>query len=285
MNTETIENPAANAAEKNPLAAIATLVAPRTEELMRPATTSRATAEMITVTNDQDREFAVEEIQSIKAAAKRLEERRTSITGPLTATMRAVNALFAPASSALEAAEKLLKDKVLTYDREQERIAAEARRAAEARARAEQEAARVAAAALAQKAEEEARAQREAADAAAAAGNQEQATILDIQAAATQQAASEAAAEVQRVAYQAPTIAVSAPVKTGTSTRAKWTAELVDFLKLVQHVAQHPEHLGLLEFNQSAANKLASALQSNTNVPGMRVNSDSVLAVRAKKAA
>lgn len=274
--------PAAQA-HGSPLAAIATLVAPSSAEIMRPAETGAKTAELITITNAEDRQFAIEEIQALKEAEDRLEAKRTAITGPMNAALKAINALFKPASEALIAAQSVIKRKVVAFDTEQARIAAASRAKAEAEAREAQRKAAAEAAAKAAEAEAAARVLQEQAQAAADAGNLESAAILDLEAATVQQEATQAVAQAH-VATYAPTVAYTAPAKTGTATREVWKAELTNLHELVKHVAAHPEHINLLSFDQSAGNTLAKALKNGLNVPGLRATMETSLAVRRKAA-
>lgn len=289
MNTATTEIlDAATAAPANPLAAIATLQAPDRAAIMKPADSAAAMAASITITSAVDRELAVEELGTIKATLKGLDERRRTITDPLNAATNAVNALFKPAREALEAAEQVIKGKVLTYDQAEAKRLEDERKAAEEKARKEREAAAAAAAKAAEEAEAAARQQRAAAEAQAAAGNHEAAAALEL-AAAEQQAS--AAAQVAEVAAAASTkVIIPAPVASpkvggkGTATRTKWTAEVTNLLELVKHVANvDPSLINLLAVDQKAADKLASALEAQLKVPGLKAVSSQSLSVRAPR--
>jgi hypothetical protein len=92
----------------------------------------------------QDETDLAEILGVIKDKAKDLEEKRTTITGPLNAAKRAVDALFRPARDALEEAERIIKGKLAQADRRRE----EARRAAQLQLQAAAQAAQVNPAAL-----------------------------------------------------------------------------------------------------------------------------------------
>lgn len=74
----------------------------------------------------EDEQDLADILGAIKSKSKDLEEKRTSITGPLNLAKRAVDALFRPAKNALEEAETIIKGKLAQADRRRE----EARRAA-----------------------------------------------------------------------------------------------------------------------------------------------------------
>jgi hypothetical protein len=66
-------------------------------------------------------------------------------------------------------------------------------------------------------------------------------------------------------------IAKTTPKVSGVSYREIWKAECVSLLHLVRHVAEHPEHLNLLQANGTALNQLARAQKSGLKLPGVRV--------------
>lgn len=67
------------------------------------------------VLTEDDQNFAAEMLRDVKAKFNLLEEKRTSITKPMNAALRAVNALFKPPQEALEKCEKILKQKIAGY--------------------------------------------------------------------------------------------------------------------------------------------------------------------------
>ena len=138
----------------------------------------------------------------------------------------------------LEEGRKILKQKMIAYQNECERIRREEQRRleAEARKRAEEDA-------LALAAEAEAEGDSEAAEAIIAAP-------LDV-----------APVMAQKVA--------PAPSRL-TAGRSVWSAELVNMQALVKAVAEGKQPITLLLPNQVALNKLASALKQSMNVPGVK---------------
>jgi len=176
-------------------------------------------------------ELASDDLKQVKALQKEVEEKRTSITGPLNQAVKAVNDLFRAPKDYLEKAEATLKRAMVTWTTEQERLAAEARAKAEEAARAERE--RLAA--IEREQAEAARKAQEEAQAAAAAGDQEAAAAAMAAAQAAEQQAAVAAMTANVVTV---TPAVEAPAKvTGISGRINYSAEVTDLLALVQAVA------------------------------------------------
>lgn len=282
MNTTTSAEAAAIAeAPVNPLAQISTLQSPDRAAVMKPADQARTVAELMTVTNAIDRELAVEEIQSIKASLQELERRRRTVTDPLNQAVKAVNAIFKPATDALEAAESTLKNKVIGFDRAEEQRIAEQRRVADEKARKEAADAAAAAADAAAKAEAAAREAQDKAQAEAAAGNFEAAAAHEMVAAQAQSQAAEVVAAAATAVTAAPA-PIAAPVRKGTASRVKWSAEVTSLIELVQHVAKHPDLIGLLQVDQRAADKMAGALEAQMAIPGLKPVSTSSLAVRSK---
>lgn len=107
------------------------------------------------IANAADYQGAAGELGKIKAAQKRLDELRKSMTRPIDEAKRRIMDLFRRPTEDLEAAERAIKQAMVTYQREQERIRLEEQRKADEAARKERErlAAQAAKAAEAGKAE------------------------------------------------------------------------------------------------------------------------------------
>ena len=214
-------------------------------------------------------ELAADELKAIKKKSKDLEEQRTSITGPIKTALKAVNNLFRAPSDFLEQAEKVIKVKMLAYQTEQERIAAEERRRAEEAIRQEQ--ARLAR----ESAEKEAEAKKEA-DRLLSEGNAEKAAEVQANA-AIEMANLTATAQVMTAPVAAPSVAKVS----GISTRGVWKAELTDKAALVAFIAQNPQFLNLVDVNTSGINQMAKAMKETMNIPGIRAFEERALASRA----
>jgi hypothetical protein len=192
-------------------------------------------------------EFAAAQLVEYKRQSEALEARRVAITGPMNVALRNVNALFKPVMDRLDEASRLLRSRLLDFNRKEQQRIAEENAARERAAREAREAI-------------EARA-REAANA----GRAEEAFAL------------KAGASV----LTAPVAPMRAAKVAGVSTRTNWTADCTDLATLVAYVAQHPEYLNLLQANQQAITALAKAQKSALAIPGIRAYDRGGVAIRA----
>lgn len=215
-----------------------TITRPDEAALSRTAAAALAMVESFEVTDVATFELAAEELTSIKKRATKLDEQRKAITKPLDEAKAATMALFKPAIEVLTKAEGILKGKMLNWQQE------EARKAAEARAEAERlaQAARDRLAAEAEKLEAE--------------GNVGEAAVK------------RTVAEL----VVAPAAAIAEPAKVaGVSTRTAVDFEVVDLLSLVQHIAQNPELIGLLATDSVKLRAYVKGLGTACKLPGVRV--------------
>lgn len=221
-------------------------------------------------------ELASEDLKQVKALQKEVEEKRTSITGPLNQAVKAVNDLFRSPKEYLDKAEATLKRAMVTWTSEQERLAAEARARAEAEARAERE--RLAA--IEREQAEAARKAQEEAQAAAAAGDQEAAAAAMAAAQAAQEQAA-VAAMTANVVTVAP--AVEAPAKvTGISGRINYSAEVTDLLALVQAVAAGTAPIECLQADAKFLGAQARAFKKAGQLyPGVMAVAERSISARA----
>jgi hypothetical protein len=207
-----------------------------------------------------------------------------------------------PAIEANEAAYKILGDKLLTYQAEEERRAAEARREAEEAQRKARQEAEAKAAAERAKADEQARELRrkaqeaeEAQRKAIAEGNAKAAAKAAADAAKAAEQANAVVENAEAKATEAvleaaamPAAQVEAPAKlAGFSSRKNWGAELSSTEEaavkaIAATLEAHPERIALLSLNMKAANAMAKALESNFNIPGLRAVNNPVAASRSK---
>ena len=200
------------------------------------------------ITTPETAVAAAGDLKLIKGLSKELEAKRTAITGPINQALREVNALFKPAKEWLAQAERLLKDKLLTYSAEQDRIARERQAEADALARKEREKLERRAA----KAEEK--------------GKAEKAEVLRDVAETT----------------AAPVIESAAPKLDGIATRETWKAVVTDELALIRHIAiERNDLLPLLEIDQSGLNAWARRLKDELDLPGVEVRKETSIAARA----
>lgn len=275
------------------------------------------TAALFTITDNDSAVMANDELQRVKARAKELDTLRKGFVAPARTILDNAAALFNPAIESCAKAESILKGALLTWTQaEAARVAAERRQREDAERAARQRAQEEAAAAQRRAQEEAASKRREAEEAerqrvaAVAAGNAAAAQEAAARTAALQQQA-EAAVENGNAEAQAslilaaavPEAATTAPAAKmkGLSTRKNWGAELApNFTEETAKLAicraivgftedingkpvTHPPRadlLGLLSLDMSAANKLAKALEHNTNVPGLVARNNPAVASR-----
>lgn len=222
-------------------------------------------------------DMASSQLSSLRAIGERFDKERREITDPLRGVIEKINARYMPAIKACKEAADYVSGLLSSWEVRQRQIAEDASRKAQEAARAERARAEAEAAKQRAQAEAEAAILADEANQLRRSGDTEAAEMLDVEA--------EAAAVTAQVAAQRQTELSLAPLATapvpeppkvnGTSFADHWVAELEGPLNAVKATiaaacAQRPELLGLLEINMPAANRMASALKSAFNVPGMR---------------
>lgn len=220
--------------------------APTAASLGKNANAMLSMAQMFEITDDETFALAAEELRDIKAKKDSLTEQRLTITRPMDDAKKAVMALFAAPVDLLTTAESIFKTKMLAYSQEQER------KAAEARLKAEQEA-------------ETAR-QKLA----------EEAAELQAQGRAGEALVKETVAQM---VVAAPVVA-TVPVAKGISTKTTIDFEVDDMVKLVKHIAEHPELIGLVAVDTVKLRAYVRGLGANCNLPGVRVFNKQTIAAR-----
>lgn len=221
-------------------------------------------------------ELASDDLKQVKALQKEVEDKRTSITGPLNQAVKAVNDLFRAPKEYLEKAENTLKRAMVTYTTEQERLAAEARAKAEAEARAERE--RLAA--IEREQAEAARKAQAEAQAAAAAGDAEAAAAVMAAAQAAQEQA-DIAAMTANVVTIAPTVEAPAKVS-GISSRVTFSAEVANLMELVKAVAAGTAPIEAIQANNKFLGAQARAFKKPGQLyPGVMAVAEHSIAARA----
>lgn len=182
-------------------------------------------------------EMAGDELKTIKAKTKELEERRKAITGPMDKAKKEVMDLFRKPLEALEQAESAIKKTMLSYTTEQRRIAEEAQRKADQAARAERE-----------RMEQQAKDAEQSGDVATAMALQSASTMVVAQTIDTQ------------------------PAKvSGISTTKRWSAEVTDKVAYLKYLLENPELIDdRIDINMKPLNQMAVALKENFSVPGVR---------------
>lgn len=225
-----------------------------------------------------------DDLRAVKAAAKQVEDSRTSITVPLNAALKAVNDLHRPAATALAEAEASFKRAILAYQAEVEKKARDTRmraeqEARETRAKIEAEARQAEAAAA-----EKARDLQEQAEQARAEGNTQAAIELESEAIIVRDIVEiendARAIELELTTAIAPEAAFVKPVAAGLSTRKKWKARVTDMMALLKFITERPEYINLLEINQTALNQLAVAQKNAMAIAGVETYEEGIVASR-----
>lgn len=223
--------------------------APKAEELKQEVAPIVDLANSITIDSPLMYQEAAEELKSIKAKSKTLEDRRKAITAPLDAAKKSVMDLFRAPLAALEEAERIFKRKMITFDDEQRRKAAEEARQREAAARRERE-----------------RLEREAEEARAS-GDEATAAVLE---------------QTRDVVTAAPTT-VAAPVAQGIARTVRWSAEVEDKEAFIRFclTPEGAQYFDALTIDMRPLNQMAVALKEKMNVPGIKAVSTAGLSARS----
>ena len=269
------------------LAPIAALALPNSGDLTGRAQRALAFVQEYQIASAEDYSLAADELRAIKKRQQGLEEQRTGITGPINQALRAINALFKGPGDLLDQAEQILKGKMLAYEQEQRRIAAEQLARAEAAAAAERK--RLADEAAARQAEADAAAQK--AQQAQQAGNEQEAALASAAALRAQSEAAATATQAQLVV--AAPIVVAPPVAKGISTSTKIDFDVTSLRHLVAYIATgktfaegdpalvHPELLALIKVDETKLRAYVRGLGTACNLPGVRVYETAVMSARA----
>lgn len=241
---------------------VITVNLPSKETLDAKAAGVLVTVEAMQIDSHAMMEVAADELRSLKADYKRLEEARQHHVKPMNEEVKYINNWFRDAIAKMEQAEGALKRKMLTFQNEQE----QKRREAQARIESAQRAERVRMAAENVAREREAQEQ--------AAGQTESDAAATLLAAAQQNAASETVALVMTAPVHI------APKLAGISTKGTYKGKVINFLALVQYVAKHPEFLNLLLPNATAINQIAKAQRDSCRIEGILIFEDKTLTSR-----
>lgn len=228
---------------ENPMIEVAPISTKSANEYSDKALQLHERVKNLTITGQADYESAAAVLRSVKDMAKSLEEARKRITTPLDNAKKAVMDLFRPPTLVLEIAEKKIKETMIAYTNEQERIRFE--REEKLRKQAENEETKKRAAL-----EEKARKAREA-------GNEEKADQLE-----------QKAAEVH---VQAPVLASTVQKVDGISMKQNWKARVIDANKVPREY---------LVVDEQKLNQMAKATKGSLSIAGVEFYAEDVLASR-----
>jgi hypothetical protein len=222
-------------------------------------------ASAIQVLSINDYDQAAVFLIRVKEKSKLVEAERVKVSKPMNDALRAHNDLFGRLSTPLELAERMVKSKMTIWYSEQQRKREEEERKARDKARREEEA-------------ERERLQKQAA-AAEARGRTERAEELKQQAAA--------------VYVEPVTVAINAETSVVTShgsvnMRQGIKIEVVNPFELLEAIMKEEMPLSWITFDLQAIKRRAQAdkLQpGSTKIPGVRIMSDTISAVRTRATA
>lgn len=226
---------------------VAVQIPEEAKERMNEAERMLEQAKSIEVASDEQYEEAGNVLSRIKTRSKELDEKRKAITKPIDDAKKRVMDLFRGPQDALAQAEKAVKARMVTYQREQERKAQEAQREAERKAEQERQRAER----LAAQHEEK--------------GNEEKADQWRERAETT----------------APPVVHTEKPKARGVSTRKNWKCEVTDPMALCRAVAAGEVPARFIQANTTELSKYAKALQEDAKVPGVRFYAEDVVAARS----
>lgn len=260
-----------------PIKDVQTVVVDRSSagELVIQANKALGSAQAIVIDSPELYELAAEELRRVKALQKTIEEKRTSITGPLNEALRATNAVFKQPAAVLEQAETQIKRAMIAWQDVQAALARKAKLEAEERERKQRE-----------ELEAQAREAQRVADEAAAAAMQ----AAEQQDEATAVQAANTAMQAQQ---QAETLATTAAVTTvaprfeapkaaaGIATRKTYKHTVTDLAALVQAVAAGKAPIECLQANDTFLRGQTNAYKKAGELfPGVVVTEQSAIAAR-----
>ena len=76
-------------------------------------------------------------------------------------------------------------------------------------------------------------------------------------------------------------VLTAAPKIAGISGKTKWKGRVTDRVRLIKFVAENPQYAELLEPNESAINRLASALKATLKIDGVEIYEERQIAARS----
>lgn len=212
---------------------------------------SRATilVDDLTVTNQEDYDFAAGQLRTIKALATSVDDQRKTISQPLRAAVEAVNAMFRPFTEQLTEAERIVKNKMLAWRKveDQKREAA-----LQAQLKEQREAA--------EKIERE---------------------RLEAVEAGDDEAVAQAEVKAEMVAMT-PLVAPAPVQSAGTSVRRSWKGEITDLAEFLAEAIKpgREQLLACVDIKQSDLNAIVRLAKGKITAPGLRVYEDHNMAVR-----
>lgn len=228
------------------------------------AASIRKFAAGLMIKNDRAYSDAAIILKSIKGSIAQIEDARTRITKPINESLRELNLQANAAKAPFLADETVIKNAMIRYSDEQDRLRQEEQRKANERAETERRRLQAIADAAAHKAHLEAEEKRRQAEQEVKAGREaeaaklrEQAERIEDKGAAKSEAFQDRASQVV-----APVAQQQAPKVAGVSVPLVWDFEVTDDKAIPREY---------LDRSDVRIRKVVQAMQGNTNIPGVRV--------------
>ena len=247
----------------------------KSTQLVQIATETKVKALTLAVHTPREYEQVSEFLSQIKGKQKEIDGHRVHLKEPFLLGCRRIDEFFRAPLQFLREAEAEAKKKLLGYESEQKRIAAEEQRKLEEKARKEREALETKARTEREEADRKAAELRRQAEEARASNDKATAALLASQANKIEEK-SEAraiAAETKAAQIVAPKVEAYIPPVVGQSSRTIWKSRVLD-AKAV------PDEYKIVDV--AMLNKFAQATKGKIAVPGVEFYPEEVLAARSR---
>jgi uncharacterized membrane protein YqiK len=255
------------------------LTDPTTDEkathLIQVATETKSQALALQVRTPREYEQVSEFRKAVKAKFNEIEGYRTYLKEPYLEGGRRVDEFFKPALTSLKESEDAIKTRLLGYEAEQRRIAAEEQRKLDEKARKEREALEAKAREERRKADEAAAELRRQEEEARKANDLARAVTLRNQADKVQEKAEAKALNIESKAEQVQAVKVEAyiPPVAGQYSKTVWKARVLDKKSV-------PDEYKVVD--QAMLDKMAQATKGQVPIAGVEFYSEQVMSGRAK---
>lgn len=245
-------------------------------QLAQVASETKAQALTLLVRSPHEYQLVSGFLSQIKTKFNEIEGHRKHLKEPFIEGGRRVDEFFRAILQLLKDAETSVKQKLIGYETEQKRVAAEEQRKLEEKARKEREALEAKAKAEREKADAEAREIQRQADEAREAGNLAESVKLRNQADKIVEKSEIKAEAFQSKAEQVivPKVEAYIPPVVGQSSRTVWKARVMD-AKIV------PDDYKVV--NLSMLDKFAQATKGKVQIPGIEFYAEQVMSARASR--
>lgn len=247
----------------------------KSAHLVQVATETKQQALSLLVRTPREYEQVSDFLKAVKGKFNEIEGHRTYLKQPYLEGGRRIDEFFKAPLQFLKDSEAEAKRKLLGYESEQRRIAAEEQRKLEEKARKEREALEAKARAEREKADREVAELRKKEEAARKANDLAEAVRLRNQADKIVEKSEAKAENFQSKAAQvvAPKVEAYIPPVVGQSSRTVWKAKIVN-VKLV------PDEYKVVD--TAMLDKIAQATKGQAPIPGVEFYSEQVMSTRAK---